>query len=212
MAMTPRQRFLAALHRQPVDRPPVANPTSIITSDLQDYLGIHFPEAHHDARQMAALAMAGHTELGYDAVFPVFAGGTHEAEALGIPVRWGDQGHMPACEKPIWKIADEIVIGDDFLDHPAITTPIDAIRILKRNVGTDVAIIGKVNGPWSMAYHCFGLSHFLKMTIKNPAMVSAILEGLKEIAICFGRAQVEAGADVLCYGAHITADLIRPEA
>jgi [methyl-Co(III) methanol-specific corrinoid protein]:coenzyme M methyltransferase len=210
--MTPRQRFLSALRREPVDRPPVANPTSVVTSDLQDKLGIRFPEAHHDAEQMAALAMAGHTMLGYDVVFPVFAAGTHEAEALGVAVRWGDQGHMPACEKPIWEVADDIVIPDGFLDHPAIATPIEAIRILKREIGADVAVMGKVFGPWSMAYHCFGLGHFLKMTIKDPPMVSAILEGLKEIAIRFGRAQVEAGADALCYGAHITGDLIRPEA
>ena len=210
--MTPRQRFLSALQRKPVDRPPVANPTSIVTSDLQNKLGIRFPEAHHDAAQMAALALAGHTVLGYDVVFPVFAGGTHEAEALGVPVRWGDQGHMPACEKPIWKVADDIVIPDGFLDHRAITTPIEAIRILKREIGAEVAVLGKVYGPWSMAYHCFGLGHFLKMTLKDPAMVSAILEGLKEITIRFGRAQVKAGADALCYGAHITGDLIRPEA
>ncbi|MBL6931733.1 MAG: MtaA/CmuA family methyltransferase [Rhodospirillales bacterium] len=209
--MTPRQRFLAALNGEPVDRPAVANPTSIVTSDLQEKLGIRFPDAHHNAEQMAQLAMAGHTLLSYDVVFPVFAGGTHEAEALGVPVRWGDQGHMPACEKSIWKTADDIFIPDDFLDHHAIATPVEAIRILKRMVGDEVAIIGKVYGPWSMAYHCFGLSHFLKMTIKDPDMVTAILHGLKEVAIRFGRAQVEAGADALCYGAHITGDLIRPE-
>jgi [methyl-Co(III) methanol-specific corrinoid protein]:coenzyme M methyltransferase len=179
---------------------------------LQEKLGLFFPEAHHDAEAMAALAMAGHTELGYDVVFPVFAGGTHEAEALGISVRWGDRGHMPACEKPIWKSADEIVIPDNFLEHPSIATPLKAIRILKDRVGDEVGVIGKVYGPWSMAYHCFGLSHFLKMTIKDPPMVSAILEGLKDVAVIFGRAQVEAGADALCYGAHITGDLIRPQA
>ena len=87
---------------------------------------------------MAALAMAGHTLLGYDVVFPVFAGGTHEAEALGVPVRWGDQGHMPACEKSIWQTADDIVIPDDFLNHPAISTPVKAIQILKREIGLQV--------------------------------------------------------------------------
>jgi len=210
--MTSRERFLAALRRRPVDRPSVANPTSIVTTDLQDTIGIHFPDAHHDATQMAALALAGHTELGYDVVFPVFAGGTHEAEALGVPVRWGDRGHMPACEGSIWTTDDDIEIPDDFIDHPAIATPLEAIRLLKRKIGTEVGIIGKVYGPWSMAYHCFGLAHFLKMTIKNPNMVSDILDKLKDVAVRFGRAQVEAGADALCYGAHITGDLIRPEA
>lgn len=210
--MTPRQRFLAALRREPVDRTPVANPTSIVTEDLQDHIGVFFPEAHHDAEQMAALALAGHTLLGYDVVFPVFAGGTHEAEALGVPVEWGGKGRLPACHQGIWKHADEIRIPDDFLDHPAIATPIEAMRLLKAEVGDRVGVMGKVYGPWSMAYHCFGLAPFLKLTIKDPPQVDAILQGLKDIAVIFGRAQVEAGADALCYGAHITADLIRPDA
>jgi [methyl-Co(III) methanol-specific corrinoid protein]:coenzyme M methyltransferase len=211
-AITPRQRFLSALAGEAVDRAPVASPTSIVTGGLQESVGAFFPEAHHDPHQMAALALAGHTELGYDAVFPVFAGGTHEAEALGVPVRWGDCGHMPACEKPIWEDAGDIVIPGNFLDHPAITTVIEAIRILKSEVGDEVAVIGKVYGPWSLAYHCFGLTRFLKLTIKDPPMVDAILEGLIEPAVLFGNAQAEAGAEALCYGAHITADLIRPDA
>jgi [methyl-Co(III) methanol-specific corrinoid protein]:coenzyme M methyltransferase len=210
--MTPRQRFLNALAREPVDRAPVASPTSVVTEGLQDAVGAFFPDAHHDPEQMAALALAGHTRLGYDAVFPVFAGGTHEAEALGVPVRWGDRGHMPACERAIWQHADEIAVPENFLDHPAIATVLEAIRILKAELGDRVAIIGKVYGPWSLAYHCFGLPRFLKLTIKDPAMVDAILEGLMAPAIAFGNAQAEAGADALCYGAHITADLIRPDA
>ena len=212
MDMTPRQRFLAALARQPVDRTPVANPTSIVTADLQDALGISFPEAHRDPQQMAELALAGHTRLGYDVVFPVFAAGTHEAEALGVPVRWGDRDHMPACEKAIWEKAADIDIPDDFLDRPSIRVVLEAIRILKREVGDRVAVIGKVFGPWSLAYHCFGLPLFLKSTIKNPDEVDAILEALMEPAILFAHAQIEAGADALCWAAHITADLIRPEA
>jgi len=210
--MTPKDRFLNALAGKPVDRTPVANPTSIVTSDLQEAEGISFPDAHFHAEQMAALAMAGHTRFGYDVVFPVFAGGTHEAEALGVPVRWGDKDHMPACEAPIWQRADDIFVPDDFLDHPAISTPIEAIRILSSEVGDRVGVVGKVYGPWSLAYHLFGLAPFLKMTIKDPGEVTAILEGLMEPAILFANAQIEAGADALCWGAHITADLIRPEA
>jgi len=210
--MTPRQRFVAALRGEAVDRTPVANPTSIVTAELQDRIGVHFPEAHHDAGQMAALAMAGHDLLGFDVVFPVFGGGTHEAEALGVPVNWGEKGRMPACHQGIWKHPDEIVIPEDFLDHPAIRTPVEAVRLLKAELGERAAIIGKVYGPWSMAYHCFGLAPFLKLTLKDPRRVDAILDRLKEVAVIFGRAQVEAGADALCYGAHITASLIGPEA
>jgi methylthiol:coenzyme M methyltransferase len=210
--MTPRERFLNALSRRPVDRAPVANPTSVVTEDLQAAVGAFFPDAHRDAEQMAVLALAGHSLLGYDVVFPVFGGGTHEAEALGVPVRWGERGRMPACEHAIWKHPDEIVIADDFLGHPAIAVVTEAIRLLKAEVGDTVGIIGKVYGPWSLAYHTFGLPLFLKSTLKDPGFVDAILARLEEVAVIFGRAQVDAGADALCYGAHITADLIRPDA
>jgi MtaA/CmuA family methyltransferase len=210
--MNSRQRFMAALARQPVDRTPIACPTSIVTSDLQEKVGIAFPQAHHDADMMADLALAAWRYTGFDTIFPIFAGGTHEAAALGVPVRWGDVGHMPACERHLWATADDIVIPDSLLEHPALLAPVRAIEKLHREVGDEAAIIGKVYGPWSLAYHCFGLAPFLKMTIKDPPGVSAILEGLKSVAIDFGRAQVTAGADALCYGAHITGDLIRPEA
>lgn len=210
--MTPRQRFLNALAGRAVDRTPVASPTSIVTVGLQEAAGAYFPEAHRDAAIMARLALAGHTICGYDVVFPVFGAGTHEAEALGVPVRWGDRDTLPAIAGQIWDHPDQIRIPDDFCERPAIKTVTDAIRMLRDEVGDEVAIIGKVYGAWSLAYHTFGVQNVLKNTIKDPPKVHAILEGLKEVSIIFAQAQIEAGADALTLGDHITADLIRPDA
>jgi [methyl-Co(III) methanol-specific corrinoid protein]:coenzyme M methyltransferase len=210
--MTPRQRFLNALARRPVDRVPVASPTSIVTVGLQEAAQAYFPEAHRDPAIMARLALAGHTICGYDVVFPVFGAGTHEAEALGVPVRWGDRDNLPAVAGPIWDHPDQIRIPDDFCEQPAVKTVTDAIRMLRQQLGDEVAIIGKVYGAWSLAYHTFGLQNFLKNTIKDPPKVHAILEGLKEVPVIFAEAQIEAGADALTLGDHITADLIRPDA
>ncbi len=210
--MTPRERFLRALARRPVDRTPVASPTSIVTVGLQEAAGTFFPEAHRDPAAMARLALAGHAICGYDVVFPVFGAGTHEAEALGVPVRWGDRRNLPAVAGRIWEHPDEIRIPEDFRERPAVRTVLDAIRILRREVGDEVAIIGKVYGAWSLAYHTFGVQDFLKSTIKDPPKVHAILDRLKEVTVIFARAQIEAGADALTLGDHITADLIRPDA
>ena len=70
--MTSRQRVLAALARQPVDRTPVCNPTSVATVELMDLVGAHFPDANRDAEKMARLAATGYTELGFDTIMPVF--------------------------------------------------------------------------------------------------------------------------------------------
>lgn len=210
--MTPRARFLDAVSGRGTGRAAVASPTSIVTTELQDRIGTAFPDAHKDPAAMARLALAGHTVCGYDAVFPVFGAGTHETAALGAPVDWGDRERLPTVTGAIWREPEDIVIPSGFAEHPAVATVTEAIRILRREVGRDVAIIGKVYGPWSLAYHMFGLQAFLKDTIRNPDRVRAILHGLKDVPIMFARLQIEAGADALTWGDHITANLIRPEA
>jgi [methyl-Co(III) methanol-specific corrinoid protein]:coenzyme M methyltransferase len=209
---TPRRRFLDALAGRAVDRAPVASPTSIVTLETQERAGVFFPEAHRDPAKMAKLALAGYTMCGYDVVFPVFGAGTHESAALGAPVDWRDRHSLPTVTAPIWKQPEDIAIPEDFLERPTVKTVIEAIRLLRAEVGDEVGIIGKVYGPWSMAYHTFGLQPFLKATIRDPSFVEAILVRLKRVAAIFGRAQIEAGADALTLGDHITANLIRPDA
>ena len=41
--MTSKQRFLAGLNGDPVDRPPAASIVSVITYELMDITGAHFP-------------------------------------------------------------------------------------------------------------------------------------------------------------------------
>lgn len=212
MSMTPRQRVINALRGDAVDMAPVANPNSIITRELQERAKAYFPEAHRNGEIMAELALAGHTICGYDNVFPVFGAGTQEAGALGVDVDWGDPDNLPAILGHIWTHPDQIHVPDDFLDRPEIKAVLDSIRILRQEVGDRVAIFGKAYGPWSLAYHFFGIQDFLMDTLRDPGKVHAILERLAEITVTFGKAQIEAGADALNVCEHITADLVRPEA
>ena len=63
--MTGRERVLAALKREPVDRTPVCNPTSVATVELMDLVDAPFPEANRQPEMMARLAATGYTELGF---------------------------------------------------------------------------------------------------------------------------------------------------
>ncbi|MCH2597767.1 MAG: hypothetical protein MKZ95_18535 [Pirellulales bacterium] len=47
-SMTSRQRVLAALRREPVDRTPVCNPTSVATVELMDLVDAHFPHGNRN--------------------------------------------------------------------------------------------------------------------------------------------------------------------
>ncbi len=211
-SMNSRQRILAALQRQPVDRTPVCNPTSVATVELMDLVQAPFPMANRDAELMARLAATAYTELGFDSIMPVFTI-IQESSALGCMIQWEQKYNWPTVRMsdPIWHEPEDIAIPSDFLTHPDTKCVLDAIRFLKREFGDEVAIIGKTMGPWSLGYHCFGVEPFLVMSLDDPAKTKLCLDKMKEATVQFGVAQIEAGADALTLPDHATGDLVSGE-
>ena len=208
--MTPYTRFFRALKRESTDYPAVGNPTSIITTDLMEKAGSFFPEAHTDAALMARLAAAGHEILGYDTIAPYFSV-QEEAAAFGCAVDWEDKDHMPTVRGHLFGTPEEIHIPSDYLSRLPIRAVLDATRHLKQRYDGKVALVGKVMGPWTLAYHLFGLEPFLIRIIDAPGEVREILDRLAEATVMFGRAQIEAGADCLTLADHLTGDLCSAE-
>jgi len=208
--MKPRDIFMRALSRKPVPRPATGSATSVVTVDLMEETGIFFPEVHLDAEKMAGLAAAGYTEIGFDNVMPLFSV-WHESAALGCTVDWGEKGRMPDSRDHIYAIEDEISIPGDFLKKEECQVPLEALKLLKKRYGDEIAVVGKVFGPWTLGYHVFGVEEFLINTLLKPDAVKRAMDSLKEATIAFGTAQVEAGADALCYADHATRDLCSPD-
>jgi [methyl-Co(III) methanol-specific corrinoid protein]:coenzyme M methyltransferase len=94
------------------------------------------------------------------------------------------------------------------LTHTDTKCVLEAIKILKKQFGSDVAILGKTMGPWTLSYDCYGLTNFLLMSVDDPGKTAACLGKLKEATIQFGLAQIEAGADALILPDHATGDLV----
>ena len=208
--MRPRDIFLAKVQRAAAPRVAVGSATSIATMDLMDKVGASFPEAHLDAEKMAALAGAGYTELGYDNVMPLF-GVWHESAALGCKMDWGEKHRMPDSRHHLHEdINDQIVIPPDLLDRPPCAVPLKALGLLKDRYGDQIAVVGKVFGPWTLGYHVFGVENFLIGTITEPEAVKKAMRTLMEVTVRFGKAQIEAGADALTLADHATRDLCSP--
>ena len=102
--MTSRQRVLAALRREPVDRTPVCNPTSVATVELMDLVDAPFPDANRVPELMARLAATSYTELGFDSIMPVFSI-IQESSALGCKIQWEQKDNWPTVKmrEPIWQ-------------------------------------------------------------------------------------------------------------
>ncbi len=207
--MTKKERVLAALNRSEVDRPPVANPTSVATVEMMDLVDAPFPDACRSAELNARLAATEITEFDFDSIAPYFSI-IQESSAIGCEMQWEQKDNWPTVRmtNPIWKTSSDIKVPSDFLDHPDVKVILDSIRILKKEFGNDVPIIGKTMGPWTLAYHVFGVETFLLGSVDSPDETIKSLEKLQEFTYLFGEAQVDAGADVLTIPDHATGDLV----
>ena len=210
--LKPRERVMNALTGKIVDRPPVCNPTNVATVELMDLADAPFPQACQEPELAARLAATGHTELGFDSVMPYFTI-IQESSALGCDMQWEEKDNWATVRmfKPIWKGPEDVHIPKGFLEHRDNQVIIKSIEMLRREFGDEVAIVGKTMGPWTLAYHVFGVEHFLLMTVDDPDMVMRCMEGLKEISVLFGEAQIAAGADALTFPDHATGDLVSGE-
>ena len=210
--MNSRDRVLAALSGEKVDRTPVCNPTNIATVELMDLVDAPFPEANRNPELNASLAATGYTELGFDSISPYFSI-IQESSALGCEMQWEQKDNWPTVRmsKPIWDTPEDVKIPPGFLEHQDTSTIIRSIEILAQNFKKEVAIVGKTMGPWTLAYHVFGVEKFLLMSIDDPEMTKRALDKLKEISVMFGLAQIAAGADVLTFPDHATGDLVSGE-
>ena len=209
--MRQKEIFMRSLRRESVPRPATGSATSVVTVDLMKKTGIFFPDAHLNAEMMAGLAAAGYTEIGFDNIMPLFSV-WHESASMGCKVDWGEMGRMPDSRDYLYKIDDDIIIPDDLLLKKECQVPLRALGILKKRFGDEIAVVGKAFGPWTLGYHMFGVEEFLINTILKPDSVKRAMNRLKQVTIAFGTAQVEAGADALCYADHATRDLCSPDA
>jgi MtaA/CmuA family methyltransferase len=209
--MKPKDVFLTKLNRGATPRVAVGSATSIVTTDLMDRVGIGFPEANLDPEKMARLAAAGHTELGFDNVMPLF-GVWHESASLGCEVDWGDRSRMPEGRPRCASIDDPFAVPTDFLLKPGCQVPLRALQLLRAEVGQDVAVVGKVFGPWTLGYHVFGVQEFLMASLLDPDRVKRVMRQLIEVTVAFADAQIDHGADAVTLADHCTRDLCSPDA
>jgi MtaA/CmuA family methyltransferase len=211
MKSTPYNLVMSALYNgEKGSRPPAGNPTSIVCHDLMDACGVSFPQAHVDANAMAELALAGHETIGFDTVMPEYS--VHqEAAALGCEVDWGSRDRMPDSRNFPYADFSDVVVPENILEKPSMRVVLDALSILRRHVGGRAAIVGKVMGPWTLAYHMAGTQNLLlHVGLGEKDKINKMLRQLMPVTTAFARAQFQAGADIMVLADHATGNLVGP--
>ncbi|MDR1587661.1 MAG: methyltransferase [Treponema sp.] len=207
LKMSPAERVKAVLENRDFDVYPAINPTSVVTAGAMEIARSFFPSAHTNAMEMAALAAVGHDVFGFDSVAPYFS--VHlEAAALGAEVDWNDAVNTPVIVKKPVKRIDDFNIPPSFLRRTEFQRLIKACEILKKKYSGRVPVIGKVVGPWTLAYNLYGVENLVLDTILEPEKTKDLIGELAVIPVEFAKAQFDAGADMITWADHATSDLV----
>jgi [methyl-Co(III) methanol-specific corrinoid protein]:coenzyme M methyltransferase len=204
MSMTPRERVLAAMKQEKLDRPPVAVFTQSATIGQMDALGVSWPEAHSNPEMMATLGAGQATVYGFEAVRASFCL-TAEAERLGCVVDPGKRDRTPMLKKHPFKfdpMTDEydepnLMSLEEFISGGRPKTVIDAVKIMKKKYGAEYPVIAGNTGPFTLAGHLVSTENLVFGIMMNPEEVVKWVDAVNPIVKGYCQALSDAGADII---------------
>ena len=204
MAMTPRERVLAAMKQEKLDRPPVAVFTQSATIDQMDAINTYWPEAHSNAKMMCELGAAQATVFGFEAVRSSFCL-TAEAEALGCKVDPGKKDRTPMLKAHPFKFDpmageyDEpnLMAPEDFLKTGRPAVILEATKLMKEKYGKEYAVIAGNTGPFTLAGHLVSTENLVFGIMMDPDKVKEWVDAVNPIIKAYCQALADAGADVI---------------
>lgn len=196
-----RERVLRLFRKEKIDCVPVFSGMGNVTVHGIEQHGWHFPEIHLDSHKMAAAAASTFQLFGFECAVVPFDVGV-EAEALGCQVNYyldhTDIVYPTISKKLADKVEDvDIPVPSDLAKAGRIPVVTEAIRLLKEEVGSQVAVGAWVLGPFTLAGQIIELDDLIKKTVKMPEAVSNVLDTLEEVVIALASIYKKAGADYL---------------
>lgn len=197
--MTEKERLYKVLKGEKVDRKPCICPggmMNMIVEDIMDIENVFWPMAHSDSEMMANLTLGMYKNGGFENFGVPFCM-TVEAECMGADVYMGTKVTEPRVVKyPIESVSNWRELKKIDVNTARAKTVIDAIKILKEK-NNDIPIVANLTGPVSLASSLMEPMTYYKELRKKKNEAHEFMEFVTDNLIEFGKAQLQAGADVL---------------
>lgn len=200
--MNSRERVLKLFKKEPIDRVPCFSGMGNITETGINKLGYRFAGIHLDAKQMAETAASTYKLFGYECgVVPVDL--CVEAEAMGCQINV-----YPKAEGILYPTIKEKLVHNE-ADMDTVTFPAniaelgrvplmrEAIKLLKADIGKDVAVGSYVLGPFTLAGQIMELNDLLKLSFKKADKVAKLLDLCADAIILVAKEYEKAGVDYI---------------
>ncbi|MFQ5575682.1 MAG: uroporphyrinogen decarboxylase family protein, partial [Anaerolineae bacterium] len=222
---TIRQAIMNMFAGQTLDFTPNFSGMGSITLHGIQQLGYKFNEVHLDAEKMAAAAASSYKLFGlhsavvpfdmgieaealgatvkyYDKgagqiIYPTMTGKLVSRSQVQIPPDLPENKHKSYLRKAI----DQAIINlnitppADLAHAGRIPVVLEAIRILKDDVGSQVPVASWVLGPFTLAGQIMELENLLKLTFKKRDVVNRHLSHLTDYLTDILNLYIDAGAD-----------------
>jgi len=91
----------------------------------------------------------------------------------------------------------EIVVPADISTRGRVPLMVEAIKLIKKDVGNETAVGSYVLGPFTLAGQVMELNDLLKLSFKKPDKVSKLLDQLSDVIIQVAGQYEKAGVDFI---------------
>lgn len=199
--MNSRERVLKVFKGESVDRVPCFSGMGNVTEEGINKLGYKFAGIHLDAKMMADTAATTYKLFGFECgVVPVDL--CVEAEAMGcvINVYPHAEGILyPTIKEKLIHKEDEmdVKVPADLANKGRVPLLREAIKLLKADIGNEVAIGSYVLGPFTLAGQIMELNDLLKLSFKKADKVAKLLDTMADAIIIVAKEYEKAGADFI---------------
>ncbi|HET9084514.1 MAG TPA: uroporphyrinogen decarboxylase [Candidatus Limnocylindrales bacterium] len=195
-------RFVRACRREPVDATPIwfmrqAGRSFAGYRRLRERYGIL--ELAKTPELCAEVTLMPVRELGVDAAV-MFADIMLPLEPMGVALRIEPEVG-PIIDHPIRSAADVDALGD--FDAGGIWFTLDAIRIVRQELGGDAGVIGFSGAPFTLACYLIegrpsrDFATAKAFMYREPEAWHRLMERLSVMVAAYLRAQIDAGAEVV---------------
>ncbi|WP_258360817.1 uroporphyrinogen decarboxylase family protein [Moorella sulfitireducens (nom. illeg.)] len=195
--MNAYQRVMAAIAFQPVDKVPAC---PFVMAFAARFAGVPYGRYCTDYRAMARAQVACVEHFGYDIV-TADTDAYREAQACGAELEF-PADDLPVEKKPALPERKDLagLALPDVYKAERLADKIAGVQELKKQTGGQIPVLGWVEAPFQSAAILRGLNNFMMDLYDAPDFVAELLDFTAGLAVAFGRAQVEAGADIIGMG------------
>lgn len=196
--MNGRERVLAMLDGHVVDCLPVMPITMMFAVDQ---IGKKYYDYATDYHVLAEAQILTAKTFDFDHVSAIAE--TREAPDCGAVVEYFDDQPPSIVESQAFlakkATLTKLEIPDPFT-APRMHDRIQAIELLKERLGSEKVVEGWVEGPCGASADLRGINTLMLDFFDDPAFIHEIFGYTVEVGLRFGRAQIEAGADIIGIG------------